>query len=171
MTTNLINFSRTNLRRPSLVTRCPLAAAASITDDFNVSELARLIGKSEKTLAAKLTNDTDTHHLNLAESVAITELTGDERILKAWALSRNKVLFPLPKTGLTDDEFSDVLLTVQETSGQLAGCIRKARADGVITEKDYADIHRSTVIAMEKLLQLDAELKAQVREWGSDQDE
>ncbi len=171
MTTNLIRFSRTNLRRPSLVTRCPLAAAASITDDFNVSELARLIGKSEKTLAAKLTNDTDTHHLNLAEAVAITELTNDERILKAWALGRNKVLFPLPQTGLTDDEFSDVLLTVQEASGQLASSIRKARADGVITEKDYADIHMSTATAIEKLLQLDAELKAQVRDWGADTDD
>lgn len=171
MSSTLLNLSRTNLRRPILVTRCPLAAAATITDDFNVSELSRLMGKNEKTLAAKLTNDSDTHHLNVAEAVAITELTNDERILKAWALGRNKVLFPIPQTGLTDDEFSDVLLTVQEASGHLAGSIRKGRADGVITEKDYAEIHRSTVTAMEKLLQLDAELKAQVREWGSEFDE
>lgn len=170
MKPTVIQFSRTNLRRPSLVTRCPLAAAASITDDFNVSELSRLMGKSEKTLAAKLSNDVDTHHLNLAEAVAITELTGDERIVKAWALSLGKVLFQIPQTGLTDDEFADVLLTVQEASGQLASTVRKARADGIISEKDYADIHLSTVTAIEKLLQLDAELKAQVRVWGTDTD-
>lgn len=170
MISNLMQFSKANLRRPSLVTRCPLAAAASITDDFNVSELSRLMGKSEKTLAAKLSNDVDTHHLNLAEAIAITELTGDERILKAWALGRDKILFQIPSTGLTDDEFADVLLTVQEASGQLAATVRRARADGIISEKDYADIHRSTVTAIEKLLQLDAELKAQVRAWGSDTD-
>lgn len=170
MNQTLIQFSKLNLRRPSLVTRCPLAAAATITDDFNISELARCMGKSEKTLAAKLSNDVDTHHLNLSEAIAITELTGDERILKAWALGRQKVLFPIPSTGLTDDEFADVLLTVQEASGQLASTVKKARADGVISEKDYADIHRSTVSAIEKLLQLDAELKAQVREWGTDPD-
>lgn len=171
MSQTLLAFSKANLRRPSRITTCPLAAAASITDDFNISELARRMGISEKTLAAKLTNDTDTHHLNLAQAIAITELTNDERILKSWALGRNKVLFPLPKTGLTDDEFSDVLLTAQEASGQLAGSIRKARADGVITEGDYAEIHKATMVAIEKLLQLDAELKAQVREWGSEFDE
>ncbi|HCU64574.1 MAG TPA: hypothetical protein DF774_02310 [Rheinheimera sp.] len=167
----LLKLSRTNLRRPSLVTRCPLAAAASITDDYNVSELARLIGKSEKTLAAKLTNDTDTHHLNLAEAIAVTELTGDERILSAWAQSRGKVLFATPTRAITDDEFADVLLLAQEQTGQLATSIRKARADGVITEADYADINKMTIAAIEKLLHLDAELKAQVREWGSESDE
>ncbi len=89
----------------------------------------------------------------------------------ASTTARNpKSLPPFPQTGLTDDEFADVLLTVQEASGQLASTVRKARADGIISEKDYADIHRSTVTAIEKLLQLDAELKAQVRVWGTDTD-
>ncbi len=170
MKTTVLKFSKINLRRPSLITQCPLAAAASITDDFNVSELSRLMGKSEKTLAAKLSNDVDTHHLNLTEAVAITELTGDERILRAWAASRRKVLVRVPSAGISDDEFADVLLTVQETSGQLASSVRKARSDGVISEKDYAEIHQSTLQAVEKLFQLDAELKAQVRAWGDESD-
>lgn len=166
-----MDFSRTNLSQPSRVSHDPMFAAASLTDSFNITALAKLIGKSEKTLAAKLNNDPeyDHHNLHLAEAVAITEITGDERILSAWANSRGKVLVSLPKTGLTDDEFSDVLLTVQTTQGELASAIKKARADGVITEADYAAINRNTLNAIQQLLQLDAELKAQVREFGGNE--
>jgi len=165
-----MQFSKKNLRQPSKVTQCPMAAAASLTDDHNITELARLMGKNKKTLAAKLNNDDafDQHNLHLIEAVAVTELTNDERILSAWANSRGKVLVSLPKTGLTDDEFSDVLLTVQATQGELAKAIKLSRADGVITEADYAAINKNTLIAIQQLLQLDAELKAQVREWGDD---
>lgn len=165
-----MKFSKKNLRQPSLISRCPMAAAASLTDDHNLTDLARLMGKNKKTLAAKLNNDEayDQHNLHLLEAIAITELTGDERILKAWAASRGNALIALPEAGLTDEEFSDVLLTVQSTQGELATAIRKARADGVITEADYATINRNTLNAIEKLLQLDAELKAQVRDWGAE---
>lgn len=165
-----MQLSKKNLRQPSRVTQCPMAAAASLTDDHNITEIARLMGKNKKTLAAKLNNDDafDQHNLHLLEAIAITELTNDERILKAWATARGKALVSLPATGLTDDEFSDVLLTVQATQGELASAIKKARADGVITEADYAAINRNTLNAIEKLLQLDAELKAQVRDWGTD---
>lgn len=163
-----MDLSRANLRQPSKVSQCPMAAAASLTDDHNITEIARLMGKNKKTLAAKLNNDDafDQHNLHLLEAIAITELTNDERILKAWATARGKALVSLPVTGLTDDEFSDVLLTVQATQGELAGAIKKARADGVITEVDYSVINKATLTAIEKLLQLDAELKAQVRDWG-----
>lgn len=159
-----MQFSRTNMRNPSLTTRCPLAAAASLTEDYNVSKLARLMGKSEKTVAAKLNNDYDTHHLNLFEAIQVTELTNDERILRAWAESRDKVLFDKPGIGLTDDEFSDLLLMSQERAGHLAGIVRRAREDGVITDKEYSDIYSATVNQIETLLQIAAELKEQVRE-------
>ena len=165
-----MHFSRRNLRCPSRVSQCPMAAAASINDDHNLTQLAKLMGKNQKTLAAKLNNDDayEQHNLHLIEAIAITELTGDERILKAWATSRHKMLVNLPSTGLTDDELSDVLLTVQATQGELASSIKSARADGVITESDYSRINKNTLAAIEQLLQLDAELKAQVREWGDD---
>lgn len=165
-----MKLSKTNTRKPSLVARCPMAAAADMRNHHNISALARMMGKSEKTLAAKLNNDADydTHNLHLIEAVAVTELTNDERILSAWANSRGKVLVSLPKTGLTDDEFSDVLLTVQATQGELAKAIKLSRADGVITEADYAAINKNTLNAIQQLLQLDAELKAQVRYWGED---
>lgn len=164
-----MQFSKTNTRMPSLVTRCPMAAAADLRNHHNISALARMLGKSEKTLASKLNNDSDydTHNLNLREAIAITEITGDERILAAWAVSRGKILIEIPTVSLTDEEFSDVLLQVQATQGELARAIIESRADGVITEADYTAIHRNTLIAIQQLLQLDAELKAQVREWGA----
>lgn len=163
-----MKFSKRNTRMPSLSTRCPMAAAATFTDDHNVSEIARTMGKNPKTLITKLSNDFDTHQLTLAEAVAITEITEDERILKAWANGNSKVLFSLPSPGMTDDEFSDLLLTNQQRGGELASCILSARADGVITESEYAGIHQHILKSIEGLLQLDQELKSQVREWGDD---
>lgn len=163
-----MKLSKRNTRIPSLSTRCPMAAAASFTDDHNVSDIARKMGKNPKTLITKLSNDVDTHQLTLAEAVAITEITDDERILNAWANGNGKVLFALPEGGMTDDEFSDLLLMNQQQGGDLASCILNARADGVITEAEYADIHQHILKSVQGLLQLDQELKSQVRKWGDD---
>lgn len=161
-------FSKRNTRMPSLTSRCPLAAASSFTDDHNVSAIARTMGKNPKTLLAKLNNDIETHQLTLAEAVGVTDITGDWRIIKAWAYSCGQVLFTLPRQGLTDDEFSDLLLAQQSGIGQLAESILKARADGVITEADYAGIHGHVLNSVSSLLQIDEELKQQVRERGSE---
>lgn len=163
-----MKFSKRNTRMPSLASRCPMAAAASFTDDCNVSELARLMGKNPKTLLAKLSNDVDTHQLTLAEAVAITDITEDERILKAWANGNGRIVFSMPTGGLTDEEFSDLLLANQQRSGALASSILAARSDGVITEDDYATIHKKILASVEGLLQLDKEIKHQVRDWGED---
>lgn len=161
-------FSKQNMRKPSRISHDPMAAAASLTDDHNISALARLIGKSEKTLAAKLNNDPEYehHNLHLAEAVAVTELTGDERILKAWANSRGYSLVKIPEANATDDEFSDLLLKIQESGGAVATAILKARQDGVINELEYAGIHRKILAAIELHMQLDGEIKSQVREYG-----
>lgn len=163
-----MRFSKRNTRMPSLRTRCPMAAAASFTDDHNVSDIARTMGKNPKTLIAKLSNDVDTHQLTLAEAVAITDITQDERIIKAWANGNGRVLFSLPTPGMTDEEFSDLLLINQQRGGALASSILTARMDGVITETEYAGIHEHILTAIEGLLQLDQEIKSQVREWGDD---
>lgn len=162
-----MHLSKKNMRQPSRSSQDPMYAAASITDDHNISQLAKLMGKNEKTLAAKLNNDHeyDGHHLHLAEVIAITELTNDERILKAWATSRGKALVALPTAGITDDELSDLLLSVQESVGMLSGAIKQSRVTGVIQEADYARVNKATLISIELLLQLDAEIKAMVRDW------
>lgn len=157
-------FSKTNMRKPSAVSTDPLAAAASLTDDHNISEVARLLGKSPKTLLAKLNNDSDFHQLHLGEAVAITHVTQDARILSAWAVSMGKVLIDVPKPGITDDEFSDLLLLVQERTGELGKTIRQARADGIITDAEYADIRKATISVVELLFQVDSTIQQQVRE-------
>ncbi|WNO60420.1 phage regulatory CII family protein [Rheinheimera sp. MMS21-TC3] len=163
-----MDLSKKNMRQPSRASQDPMYAAASITDDHNISALAKLMGKNEKTLAAKLNNDHeyDNHHLHFVEVIALTELTDDERILKAWATSRGKALINLPTSNLTDDELSDLLLSVQESVGVLSGAIRASRANGVISESAYAGVNKATLVSIELLLQLDAEIKAMVRDWG-----
>ena len=165
-----MHFSKENMRQPSRVSQDPMYAAASITDDHNITKLARVMGKSEKTLAAKLNNDDpyDQHHLHLSEAIAITELTDDERILKAWAVSRGKMLVPMPVQSASDEELSDLLLSIQEAIGKMAEAIRTSRADGVITEAEYAQVNQRSIQTIEQIMQLDAEIKMMVREWGDE---
>nr|WP_116704445.1 integron integrase [Marinobacter fuscus] len=73
-----------------------MAAAYSIGHRFNASELARLMGRKPAEFCKKLNPDCDDRHLTLAEAVAVTEITGDNAILEAWAVSRGKVLVDLP---------------------------------------------------------------------------
>lgn len=160
-----MHFSKTNLRNPAGVLTCPLAAAATFTADYNVTQLTEQIGcRSNKTLLAKLNNDSDFHHLTVDEAVRITDVTGDLRIIKAWAAGLGYQLMPLVPPRPSDEEFSDQLLIVSERTGDFSRSLREARADGVITRADYADIKRRAMAAIESIMQLELECAAMVRD-------
>ncbi|MGL6556969.1 phage regulatory CII family protein [Aeromonas dhakensis] len=93
-----------------------LLAAYLLGKSHNISEIARLMGKGETVLANKLNPDCDSHHLNLGEAVAITELTGDNRILEAWAASRGKALVDLPAGVVSDDDLVEQVLLASRCS-------------------------------------------------------
>lgn len=171
MTSNLIQFSKANLRNPVGVLTCPVAAAATFTEDYNITQLTEQIGcRSNKTLLAKLNNDSDFHHLTLEEARRITSVTGDLRIIKAWATGLDHQLIPAVPVAPSDEEFSDQLLLMAQRIGAFSSSMLEARSDGVITKADLAEIKRHAAKAIESIMQLELECEAQVRDWGTDTD-
>ncbi|MEV3830172.1 phage regulatory CII family protein [Aeromonas allosaccharophila] len=138
-------------------------AAYLLGKDHNISEFARLMGKGETVLANKLNPDCDSHHLNLGEAVAITELTGDHRIVEAWAASIGKVLVDLPAGVVSDDDLVEQVLLAQSVFGKLMQAIHDARADGVIDRVEHSQIERIGTQAAEHVLGLISTTSANVR--------
>ena len=159
-----MKFSRKSLRNPVQVLSCPLAAASTFTGDYNITELTEKVGcRSNKTLLAKLSLDSDFHHLTLQEAVNITNVTKDHRILSAWANGLGFQLLPLAAVQLSDDEFSDQELTLTETVGEFCKAMRLSRADGVISRADHVLIKQAAMQAIATIMQLDMEIETMVR--------
>lgn len=171
MKPTLMQFSKANLRNPVGVLTCPVAAAATFTEDYNITQLTEQIGcRSNKTLLAKLNNDSDFHHLTLEEAKRITAVTQDLRILKAWATGWNLQLVPINTVAPSDEEFSDQLLQLTQRMGEFSKAIFEARSDGVISKSDLLNIKKQAALAIESIMQLELECEAQVRDWGTDTD-
>lgn len=131
-----------------------LLAAYLLGKDHNISVIARLMGKGETVLANKLNPECDSHHLNLGEAVAVTEITGDNRILDAWAASRGKALVDLPAGVVSDDDLVEQVLLAQSVFGKLMQSIHDARADGVIDRMEHGQIERIGTQVAEHVLGL-----------------
>lgn len=142
----------------------PLTAAYLLGQQHNISELARLLGKSGNILSNKLNPDCDSHHLTLAEAVAITELTDDDAIIETWASSRGKALVVIPSGESTDEELADQVMLVNEVISAVFHEIRQARKDGVIDPQEHQSITGAVQNAVRELLNLDADVAASVRE-------
>ncbi|WP_033137659.1 phage regulatory CII family protein [Aeromonas finlandensis] len=151
------------LSKPSVSRPNVLVAAYLLGKSHNISELARLMGKGETVLANKLNPDCDSHHLNLGEAVAVTELTGDHRIVEAWAASLGKVLVDLPAGVVSDDDLVEQVLLAQSVFGKLMQAIHDARADGVIDRVEHSQIERIGTQAAEHVLGLISTTAANVR--------
>lgn len=164
-----MHFSKSNMRNPSGILTCPLAAAATFTNDYNITQLTEQVGcRSNKTLLAKLNNDNEFSHLTLEEAVKLTNTTNDLRIVKSWAAGLGYQLTPAATARPSDEEFSDQILQLSERVGGFMGAMRAARADGVISNMDLAQIKTASAKAIESILQLELECEAMVRDLGGD---
>ncbi len=153
----------TTLSKPMVSRSDVLVAAYLLGKSHNISKLARLMGKGETVLANKLNPECDSHHLNLGEAVAVTELTDDNAILEAWAVSRNKVLVDLPIGVVSDDDLVEQVLLAQAVFGKLMQAIHDARVDGVIDRIEQGQIERIGTQAAEHVLGLIRSTGANVR--------
>ena len=141
-----------------------LVAAQQLGHRHNISELARLLGKSQVILANKLNPDCDSNHLNLGEAIAITELSDDNGIIEAWAVSRGKVLVDIPTGVASDEELADLVMIVSESVAQVFAAYREARKDGLIDRDERREIGQRVQDAIRDLLSLDEVIGGQVRE-------
>jgi hypothetical protein len=141
-----------------------LVAAQQLGQRHNISELARLLGKSQVILANKLNPDCDGNHLNLGEAVAITELTNDGGILNAWALSRGQMLVDMPEGAVSDEDLVEQVLLAQAIFGELMREIHDARRDGVIDRLEQSRIENIGRSAAQHVIGLITTTGANVRE-------
>lgn len=151
------------LSKPMVSRSDVLLATYLLGQHHNISELARLLGKGPTVLANKMNPECDSHHLNLGEAVAVTELTGDNRILEAWAASRGKVLVDLPAGAVSDDDLVEQVLLAQSVFGKLMQAIHDARTDGVIDRMEQGQIERVGTQVAEHVLGLITTTGANVR--------
>ncbi|MEN9531932.1 MAG: hypothetical protein RIQ83_1156 [Pseudomonadota bacterium] len=158
-TTETSTLSKPPVSRPDV-----LVAAYLLGQSHNISEMARLMGKGATVLANKLNPDCDSHHLNLGEAVAVTELTGDHRIVEAWAASLGKVLVDLPAGAVSDDDLVEQVLLAQSVFGKLMQAIHDARADGVIDRMEHSQIEQVGTQVTEHVLGLIRSTAANVRQ-------
>ncbi|MGU5813901.1 phage regulatory CII family protein [Aeromonas hydrophila] len=140
-----------------------MAAAYLLGQATNISDLARKLGKSPVVLANKMNPDCDSHHLNLGEAVAVTELADDNRILEAWATGRGLMLVARPHGSVSDDELVEQVLLAQSVFGKLMQAIHDARVDGVIDRMEQGQIERVGTLVAEQVMGLISSTGANVR--------
>lgn len=155
-------LSKKSTRNLPVAYRCVSEAAASFTRDYNISDIARQMGKSATTLSNKLNQNVDSHMLGLIEAEAIQLITQDFRILNAMALHAGKVLFDLPDANLTREELTVLNLSLMESQGELAKSMRVALEHNHITETDFTIIEKTALESITSTLQIVAELREMV---------
>lgn len=100
--------------------------------------LARSLGMGEQVLRNKTCPTTDTHKLSLREALAMMDATNDDRILqvladlRGYTLSRNRQ--PASATIMA------AVLSTDTAHGDIARAIQSALEDGVLTEREKANI-------------------------------
>ncbi|MGL6254401.1 phage regulatory CII family protein [Aeromonas caviae] len=142
----------------------PIDAAYQMSRRYNITELAKLMGnKRPTTLNNKFNPACEDHHLTLSEAMAVTELTGDNAILQAWALSRGHTLVALPDSTVTEEELADQVMLVGEVVAAVFGELREARQDGVIDPIERQAITAAVHRAIRELLSLEESVASQVR--------
>lgn len=142
----------------------PLEAARRLGHDHGIARLARLMGMNERTLAHQLNPEQDGHRLGLGTAIAMTELTGDEAILDAWAALRGKTVVAMPPLTASEDELLDDVLALDDLQGEFARALKGARADGVIDPTEYRLLAQVLHRMAGQTAKLRGQIGSQVRE-------
>lgn len=104
--------------------------------------LAPRIGRNHTTLCHEL-NGTGTAKLGLLDAEKITLLTGDMRILQAFASNCGQMLVPLPSVASGDNAMVRLAASAKEF-GDLVAEVSTDLADGRISDNELARIDRET---------------------------
>lgn len=116
------------------------AAAYSTVHDYKggSESLGPLVGISPAVLRNKVNPNNDTHHLTFTEARRIADMTGDFRMLKAWAHEAGFLLVKAPETCTNECDMS----VLEQMAGFMVACggfgaeIHASLADGKITREE-----------------------------------
>lgn len=133
-----------------------------VVHDYGVAKLAKELGMSAGTLYNKAnTNETSHHRPTLGEVVAITNITGDKRIAKAFARAVGCVFYSLPDT--SDLSTDALLLRITKTQAKGSDFYKAIHAaleiDNKISRKEYTVIEHYAFLWIEEILETLAFMK------------
>jgi len=118
-------------------------AFRAVVHDFDVPKLSAMMGISAGVLYNKANATDSTHNKpTLAEGVLVTLLTGDKRILHAFAATVGEVCFPLPDLShVSDAALVEHLTRINMEGGDFFRAIHEALAgDGKFDQGEYKKI-------------------------------
>ncbi len=134
-------------------------AAYAVVHDYpgGSESLGPRVGIGAAVLRSKVNPNTVTHHIKLKEAVSITALSGDMRILQAFAQECGHIVLPAPSED--DQQASDMAVLELVTAlggaqGDLFGTIHRALADGALTASEMAAIRDCGQVAMARIAAL-----------------
>ncbi|QDJ40309.1 phage regulatory CII family protein [Bordetella hinzii] len=122
------------------------AAYHTVHDYAGGSEsLGPRVGISAAVLRNKVNPNNETHHLTLAEAQRIVDLTGDFRMLRAWAHQTGHLLIKAPDSKRAESDMSvlEQMVGFMVASGAYGQEIHKALADGSVTRDELVRIERA----------------------------
>jgi hypothetical protein len=131
------------------------AAYHTVHDYEGGSEsLGPRVGISAAVLRNKVNPHNETHRLALDEAVRISVVTGDSRMLDAFAAELGRVTVEIPTAGTSDmDVLSDTCSLVTQV-GQYMQTIHTALSDGKVDGKEIKAIRQQAIEAMSKVATL-----------------
>lgn len=120
--------------------------AFNVVHDYagGATSLAPRIDRNPTTLNHEL-NGTGTAKLGLLDAEKITLMTGDMRILQAFAINCGQMLVPLPDASAYGDD--DAMLHLAATAKEFADLVREVSVDivdGQISDNELARIDRES---------------------------
>lgn len=127
------------------------AADLTVHDYKGGSEaLGAVIGMSPAVLRNKVNPNNSTHHLTLAEADRIVRMTGDVRILSAFAHGNGYLLVKAPDScGDSDISVLEQVASLMVAHGTFGREVYEALADGGVDQEEVARVTAAGRVLME----------------------
>jgi hypothetical protein len=122
------------------------AAYNTVHDYKGGSEsLGPRVGISPAVLRNKVNQNNETHHLTFVEAQRVASMTGDFRMLRAWAHQEGFMLIKAPEADRSDSDMSVLEQVVQLSveTGHFMQTINTALADGKVDPKEIQAIREA----------------------------
>lgn len=119
-----------------------------VVHDFGTEKLAGMMGMSPGVLYNKANcNDTSHHKPTLGDCIVVTHLTGDKRIVQAFAHSVGGVFFKLPDlSNLSTDALLTHILGIETEGGDFYLAVSDSlKNDNRINPKEFTRIEREAM--------------------------
>lgn len=141
------------------------AAHATVHDYPGGSEsLGPRVGISPAVLRNKVNPHNTTHHLTLAEAKRLVLVTGDIRILRAWANEAGFLLVKAPDSVTVESDMSvlEHMTSMLVAQGHFAQEIHTALSDGGLTQAEMKKIELVGQDFMSEVVEIQQRLRGMV---------